>query len=205
MPKFFGEDFTIGGSPFDSPAESFASFDEYQKITPQLSSSLLSVSTEGPSLVFLSCQDHSMKNILLAAAVAAALVTNTTVSLAAAKPLSPLETITTAMNSIPDIIFYKDIQGVYRGGNTAWSILLGRPVDQLIGKSDIDLFPVEIAKSFQFYDKAMLASGKTTRNKEWLVYPDGKKIYVETLKTPWIAKDGKVLGVLGICYEIKPD
>ena len=146
-----------------------------------------------------------MKNILLAAAVAAALVTNTTVSPAAAKPLDPLETISTAMNSIPDIIFYKDTQGVYRGGNTAWSILLGRPVDQLIGKSDIDLFPVEIAKSFQFYDKAMLASGKTTRNKEWLVYPDGKKIYVETLKTPWIGKDGKVLGVLGICYEIKPD
>jgi PAS domain S-box-containing protein len=146
-----------------------------------------------------------MKNILFAAAVAAALVTNTTVSPAAAKPLDPLETISTAMNSIPDIIFYKDTQGVYRGGNTAWSILLGRPVDQLIGKSDIDLFPVEIAKSFQFYDKAMLASGKTTRNKEWLVYPDGKKIYVETLKTPWIGKDGKVLGVLGICYEIKPD
>ena len=146
-----------------------------------------------------------MKNILFAAAVAAALVTNTTVSPAAAKPLDPLETISTAMNSIPDIIFYKDTQGVYRGGNTAWSILLGKPVDQLIGKSDIDLFPVEIAKSFQSYDKAMLASGKTTRNKEWLVYPDGKKVYVETLKTPWIGKDGKVLGVLGICYEIKPD
>jgi hypothetical protein len=38
-----------------------------------------------------------------------------------------------------------------------------------------------------------------------LVYPDGKKVYVETLKTPWIGKDGKVVGVLGVCYEIKPD
>jgi hypothetical protein len=49
MPKFFGEDFTSGWSLFDSPAESFASFDEYQKTTLQLSSSLLCVSTEGPS------------------------------------------------------------------------------------------------------------------------------------------------------------
>ena len=50
----------------------------------------------------------------------------------------------------------------------------------------------------------MLASGKTTRNKEWLVYPNGKKVYVETLKTPWIGKNGQVLGVLGISRQIKP-
>ena len=145
-----------------------------------------------------------MKNILLAAAVAAALVTNTTVSPAAAKPLDPLETISTAMNSIPDIIFYKDEQGIYRGGNTAWAALLGKPLDQLIGKTDLDLFPEEMAKSFQAFDKAMLAGAKPTRNKEWLVYPNGKKVYVETLKTPWIGKNGQVLGVLGISRQIKP-
>jgi PAS domain S-box-containing protein len=119
--------------------------------------------------------------------------------------MAQLETITTAMNSIPDIIFYKDTQGIYRGGNTAWSNLLGKPLDQLIGKTDLDLFPEEMAKSFQSYDKAMLASGGPTRNNEWLVYPDGKKVYVETLKTPWIGKDGQVVGVLGVCHEIKPE
>jgi hypothetical protein len=62
-----------------------------------------------------------------------------------------------------------------------------------------------MAKSFQSYDKAMLAGGQATRNKEWLVYPDGRKVYVETLKTPWVDKDGKVLGVLGICHEIEAD
>jgi PAS domain S-box-containing protein len=147
----------------------------------------------------------NMKHNHLAAGFAAALVSTTYILPAAANPMIQLETITTAMNSIPDIIFYKDMQGFYRGGNTAWSTLLGKPLDQLIGKTDLDLFPEEIAKSFQSYDKAMLAGGKPTRNKEWLVYPDGKKVYVETLKTPWIGRDGKVVGVLGICHEIKPD
>ncbi|MCP9904215.1 PAS domain-containing protein [Cyanobium sp. BA5m-10] len=124
---------------------------------------------------------------------------------AGANPIAQLETIATAMNSIPDIIFYKDTQGICRGGNTAWSNLLGKPLDQLIGKSDLDLFPEVMAKPFQSYDKAMLASGKPTRNNEWLVYLNGKKVYVETLKTPWIGKDGKVVGVLGVCHEIKPD
>jgi len=144
-----------------------------------------------------------MKNTILAAAVAAALVTTTHESQAADNAAEQLETITTAMNSIPNIIFYKDMDGVYLGGNNAWTALVGKPLDQLIGKTDFDLFPEEVAKSFQSYDKEMLASGKPRRNKEWLVYPDGHKVYVETLKTPWVAEDGKVLGVLGMCHEIE--
>ena len=146
-----------------------------------------------------------MRNTLLAVAAAAALATTSSVMPAAAQPLSQVDNVTTALNSIPDIIFYKDTQGIYRGGNSAWSALLGKPLDQLIGKTDLDLFPEKMAKSFQAYDKAMLAGGKPTRNNEWLVYPDGRKIYVETLKTPWIGKDGQVLGLLGICHQIKPD
>jgi len=143
-----------------------------------------------------------MKNTLLAAAVAAALVTSTHQSSAADNAAEQLEVVTTAMNSIPDIIFYKDTDGVYRGGNSAWAALAGKPLDQLIGKTDFDLFPADVAKSFQSYDKAMLEAGKASRNEEWLTYPDGRKVYVETLKTPWISQDGKVLGVLGVCHEI---
>jgi PAS domain S-box-containing protein len=144
-----------------------------------------------------------MKNTFLSAAVAAALAITTHQSPAAESQTDQLDTVTTAMNSIPDIIFYKDTEGVYRGGNTAWAALAGKPLDQLIGKTDFDLFPADVAKSFQSYDKAMLASGKATKNEEWLTYPDGRKVYVETLKTPWIGQDGKVLGVLGVCHEIE--
>jgi PAS domain S-box-containing protein len=144
-----------------------------------------------------------MKTTILAAAIAAPFVASAHLSSAADTAAEPLEVITSAMNSIPDIIFYKDKEGVYRGGNTAWAALAGKPLDQLVGKTDFDLFPADVAKSFQSYDKAMLASGKATKNEEWLVYPDGRKVYVETLKTPWIGKDGKVLGVLGVCHEIE--
>jgi PAS domain S-box-containing protein len=146
-----------------------------------------------------------MKNTLLAAAVAAALAITAQLSPAADTATGELDNITSAMNSIPDIIFYKDTAGVYRGGNTAWAALAGKPLDQLVGKTDFDLFQADVAKSFQSYDKAMLAYGKATKNEEWLTYPDGRKVYVETLKTPWVDKDGKVLGVLGICHEIEAD
>ncbi len=144
-----------------------------------------------------------MKNTLLAAVLTAVLAATAQLSPAADSAAEQLATVTSAMNSIPDIIFYKDTDGVYRGGNTAWAALLGKPLDQLVGKTDLDLFPEEMAKSFQSYDKAMLAGGQATRNEEWLVYPDGRKVYVETLKTPWVGQDGKVLGVLGVCHEIE--
>lgn len=143
-----------------------------------------------------------MKTTLLAATVAATLATSTQQASAADSSTEQLEVVTSAMNSIPDIIFYKDTDGVYRGGNSAWAALAGKQLDQLIGKTDFDLFPADVAKSFRSHDKEMLEAGKARRNEEWLTYPDGRKVYVETLKTPWLGKDGKVLGVLGICHEI---
>lgn len=123
---------------------------------------------------------------------------------AAPDPVKQLAAITTLLDSIPDIIFYKDLRGVYRGGNKAWTRLAGKPLDQLIGKTDTDLFPEEIAKSFQENDREMLASRQTRRAEEWAVYPDGRRILLDTVKTPWVDGGGKLLGVLGISREITP-
>jgi hypothetical protein len=35
-----------------------------------------------------------------------------------------------------------------------------------------------------------------------LVYPDGRKVYADTLKVPWVGEDGKVLGVVGVCRVV---
>jgi len=119
-------------------------------------------------------------------------------------PAKQLTAVTTLMDSIPDIIFYKDLDGVYRGGNKAWARLAGKPLDQLIGKTDRDLFPEDLAKSFRAKDQEMLTSRQARRNEEWVAYPDGRRALLDTLKTPWLNASGKVLGVLGVCREITP-
>ena len=92
------------------------------------------------------CPTHSPEtNTVLAAAIATAFVATTHLSPAAKTATGELGNITSAMNSIPDIIFYKDMDGVYRGGNSAWAALAGKPLDQLIGKTDFDLFPADVA------------------------------------------------------------
>jgi PAS domain S-box-containing protein len=118
---------------------------------------------------------------------------------AAAEHEDHLETV---LNTIPDIIFYKDLNGIYRGGNQAWAALVGQPLEQIVGKTDFDLFPEAVARSFREYDRQMLESLETSRNDEWVDYPDGRHVLLDTLKTPWLDADGKVLGVLGICRDI---
>ena len=149
----------------------------------------------------------NVKKIVLGTMLTAALVATspswTARAAAADGTAEQLATVTSAMNSIPDVVFYKDLSGVYRGGNTAWGALVGKPVAEIVGKTDADLFPAAVAKSVRENDQAMLASGKSRSNEETLVYPDGRKVLVDTTKTPWVGADGKVIGVLGICHAIR--
>lgn len=143
-----------------------------------------------------------MKNTLLAAAVAATLATTASQSPAADSPADQLATVTTALNSLPDVIFYKDLDGIYRGGNSAWVALVGRPFAELIGKTDAEIFPAELAAAYRADDEKTIDGGKPRQFQEWLVYPDGRKVYADTLKAPWIGEGGKVLGIVGICRQV---
>ena len=110
--------------------------------------------------------------------------------------------MTTVMNSIPDLIFYKDLEGVYLGCNKAFAELIGRPVDEIVGKMDFDLFPENVASFFREKDQEMLASRHTKRNDEWVDYPDGRHVLLDTLKTPLFDEHGKLCGLLGISRDV---
>ena len=106
------------------------------------------------------------------------------------------------INLMPEVIFYKDLNGLYQGGNLAWAELIGKPVSQMIGKSDLDIFPKENAEIYHNNDLKMLAMKQETRNQEWIEYPDGRRILVETQKTPIRNKDGEIIGLFGICRPL---
>jgi PAS domain S-box-containing protein len=106
------------------------------------------------------------------------------------------------LDSIPDIIFFKDIHGVYLGCNPPFAEFVGRPRAELIGKTDYDLFPRDVADFFKENDQRMLELQEPRHNEEWITYPDGRKILIDTLKTPYWGPDGTLIGVLGISRDI---
>jgi PAS domain S-box-containing protein len=110
--------------------------------------------------------------------------------------------IRSLLDSIPDIIFFKDINGVYLGCNPPFAEFVGRSRDEIVGATDYDLFNKEIADFFREHDHRMLKLCKSWRNEEWITYPDGRKILLDTITTPYRGPDGTLIGLLGISRDI---
>lgn len=106
------------------------------------------------------------------------------------------------INSIPDLIFYKDKQSVYIGGNKAFEEYAGRSMKDIIGKTDFDMFPKETAEFFREKDRKILEEIRALSNEEWIEYPDGRRVLLDTLKTPYYSPNGTVLGLIGVSRDI---
>ncbi|WP_342304844.1 PAS domain S-box protein [Methanolobus sp. ZRKC5] len=110
--------------------------------------------------------------------------------------------LTGLLDSIPDMIFFKDRHGVYLGCNPEFSKFVGRNRDQIIGSTDYDLFNKEVADIFRMNDKLMLEEGKARHNEEWVTYPDGKRILLDTIKSLLYNSTGKTIGLVGVGRDI---
>jgi PAS domain S-box-containing protein len=110
--------------------------------------------------------------------------------------------LTSLLDSISDIVFFKDSQGVYLGCNPEFARFVGRSREDIIGRTDYDLFPTEVADFFRENDRAMMASEASRHNEEWVDYPDGSRALVDTLKSPLKNTEGHVVGVLGVSRDI---
>ena len=110
--------------------------------------------------------------------------------------------ITSLLDSIPDIIFFKDTEGFYLGCNLPFAEFVGKAKNEIVGKTDHDLFDNETADLFTHFDKEMLKLKVSRHNEEWITYPDGRKVLLDTLKTPYWASNGSLIGILGISRDI---
>ncbi|NWG15549.1 MAG: PAS domain S-box protein, partial [Chloroflexi bacterium] len=106
------------------------------------------------------------------------------------------------IDSIPDLIFYKDVDGVYLGCNKAFAAFSGLPESQIMGKTDFDMFPPDVAAFFREQDQIMMQQRQSRSNEEWVTYPDGTKVLLDTLKTTFTTSSGEPLGLIGISRDI---
>lgn len=106
------------------------------------------------------------------------------------------------IDSVPDLIFYKDREGIYLGCNTAFAEFVGRSESELAGQTDFALFPTDVAEFFREQDQLMMAQKEARSNEEWVDYPDGRRVLLDTLKTPFYDAGGEVIGLIGISRDI---
>lgn len=107
------------------------------------------------------------------------------------------------VENLPQGIFRKDLAGKFTFANQRFGDLMGRSLPDLLGKSDADLFPRELAGRYQSEDKRIVETARLFESVEELEASGGKKLFVQTLKTPLRAADGRVIGVQGIIWDIR--
>lgn len=106
------------------------------------------------------------------------------------------------MNSIPDMVFFKDIQSRYIGCNDAFLNFLQLKEEDFLGKTDFELFSKESADIYYNNDLKILKDGIPIRNEEWISMPDGTKRFFDTVKVLCHDKYGKIIGILCISRDI---
>lgn len=109
----------------------------------------------------------------------------------------------TLVQTIPDLVWLKDPQGVFLSCNPQFERLFGVTQAEIVGKTDYDFVDREQADFFRENDRKAMAAGKSSSNEEWLTFAaDGYRGLFETVKTPMLDAAGKPIGVLGIARDI---
>ena len=109
----------------------------------------------------------------------------------------------TLVQTLPDLIWLKDVDGVYLFCNTIFERFFGAREAEIVGKTDYDFVDRELADFFREHDRKAMAAGKPTSNEEWITFADdGHHALLDTIKTPMYDSDGMLVGVLGIARDI---
>ncbi|MDX9887746.1 MAG: diguanylate cyclase [Anaerovoracaceae bacterium] len=105
-------------------------------------------------------------------------------------------------DSIPDIIFYKDKNSIYLGGNHAFETYNDFLLEDFVGKDDYELFGPQLAAQYLKIDREVFESRRPSRSEELYTNKDGKENLFELLKTPYYDEKGQLIGVIGIRRDV---
>ena len=113
------------------------------------------------------------------------------------------ERFRTLVNTIPDLIWLKDADGVFLNCNKTFERFLGAKEDDIIGKTDYDFVDKELAEFFREHDRKAMTAGKASSNEEWITFADdGHHALLYTTKIPMHDIKGRLIGVLGVGRDI---
>jgi rsbT co-antagonist protein RsbR len=107
------------------------------------------------------------------------------------------------LEHIPENVYFKDRESKFVRICRAFADYMGfKNPDDIIGKTDFDLFDEEHARPAFEDEQKIMKTGKSLQKEEKEVYPDGSEKWVETTKVPRYDEKGKIVGTFGISRDI---
>lgn len=110
------------------------------------------------------------------------------------------------VQNLPHYVFWKDTESVFMGCNQNFATLFGLDSPEaIVGLNDDDLGlqpDGDTADFFRSKDAQVMQGEKITNSGETLSFSNGKKLIISVSKVPMRNEDGKIIGVLGIAFDV---
>jgi PAS domain S-box len=108
----------------------------------------------------------------------------------------------TFINTLPGYVFFKDIKGRYQIANQRLLDSFKHDSQELIGSTDEDIFPHQLAEEYQKNDMTVITSKKPLYIEEDVEITPGIRIPHSTRKVPFLDEHGQVIGLIGLSVDI---
>ncbi len=106
------------------------------------------------------------------------------------------------INAIPSPIFYKDVNGLYRGCNLAFEKYLGLCKEEIVGRSVHDVFPQDLADEYREMDQLLFSKPGVQVYESSIRYADGTRHDVIFNKSTYADVNNKISGLVGVILDI---
>jgi len=106
------------------------------------------------------------------------------------------------LHAIPEVVYFKDAEGRNLIVNKAFEKFAGRKSKDIIGRTDDELLPPELAAKCRASDEAAMKSRVPVRFEEASAGLDGALRFYETIKSAIFDDQGKALGLVGVSRDI---
>ncbi|MFI5378257.1 MAG: sensor histidine kinase [Tepidisphaerales bacterium] len=105
------------------------------------------------------------------------------------------------VETVPQAIFRKDLDGRFTFANRRFCDAVGLPLGRIVGRTDFDLFPKELAEKYRADDRRVVETGQVIEITEHVTTHDDTVI-AQTIKTPVRDDTGAIIGTQGVFWDV---
>lgn len=108
----------------------------------------------------------------------------------------------TLVESLPQCIFRKDLDGRFTFANRRFCATVGRSLEELLGHTDEAIAPTDLAAKYREDDRRVLTELKALELTERNIDADGRTRWVRVIKAPILDANGVAVGIQGLFWDV---
>jgi PAS domain S-box-containing protein len=106
------------------------------------------------------------------------------------------------LDTMPNLVFYKDATGVYKGCNQAMEEFLGLSKEEIIGKTVFALYPKDLAEKYEAMDQKLFHHRGIQVYESDVERSDGARRRFIFNKATFLGREGELGGLIGVMTDI---